>query len=358
MVLPMARGPYNNLPPHRFWRAAVSSVPPFAVDPIVATPFTIGAADRVASAGSCFAQHVAKRLQASGYVYYVPESAPPGLSASEAAQRNFSVFSCRYGNIYTTAQLRQTFDRAFGRLTPQIDVWTRSDGRIVDPYRPLIEPDGYDTIEAMHAARDEHLRHVREMFEQLDVFVFTLGQTEHWRARGDGVVVPVAPGVSGGTFDESVYEFHNARATEALDDMLAFIDSLRAVNPKSRVILSVSPVSLLATYEDRHALVANCYTKSALRVVAEEVCRARPDIAYFPSYEIITAPFNAARAFAEDQREVTDVGVEMAMKTFFAHFTQGGGKRSARFKSATFDAASEFASASKIVCDEVAIEGP
>jgi hypothetical protein len=354
----MARGPYNNLASHRFWRAAVSSVPPFAVDPIVSTPFTIGAADRVASAGSCFAQHVAKRLQASGYVYYVPESAPAGLSVSEAAQRNFGVFSCRYGNIYTTAQLRQTLDRAFGRLTPKINAWTRPDGRIVDPYRPLIEPDGYETIEAMHAARDEHLRHVRDMFERLDVFVFTLGQTEHWRARSDGVVVPVAPGVSGGEFDEKTYEFHNARVAEASDDMLAFIDGLRAINPKSRVILSVSPVSLLATYEDRHALVANCYTKSALRVVAEEVCQARPGIAYFPSYEIITAPFNAARAFAEDQREVTDVGVEMAMKTFFAHFTEGAGKKSsAPFQSATFDAAAEFASASKIVCDEGAIEG-
>ena len=354
----MARGPYNNLPSHRFWRAAVASVPPFAVDPIVATPFTIGPADRVASAGSCFAQNVAKRLQKSGYVYYVPESAPPELSANQAAQRNFGVFSCRYGNIYTTAQLRQTLDRALGRLTPDIDVWMRPDGRVVDPYRPLIEPDGYRSIEDMHAARKEHLRLVREMFERLDVFVFTLGQTEHWRARSDGVVVPVAPGVSGGEYDQSTYEFHNARVSEASADMLAFVDSLRAINPRSRIILSVSPVSLLATYEDRHALVANCYTKSALRVVAEEVCNARPGIAYFPSYEIITAPFNAARAFAEDQREVTDVGVEMAMKTFFAHFTDGAPRAAARFHPVEFDAALEFASASRIVCDEGAIEGP
>jgi hypothetical protein len=32
--------------------------------------------------------------------------------------------------------------------------------------------------------RDSHLHHVREMFENLDVLVFTLGLTECWVSRG------------------------------------------------------------------------------------------------------------------------------------------------------------------------------
>ncbi|MDH7793963.1 MULTISPECIES: GSCFA domain-containing protein [unclassified Beijerinckia] len=352
----MARGPYNNLPSHQFWRSAVASMPSFAIDPIVSVPFTIAPSDKVASAGSCFAQRVARQLQSSGYHYYVPEDTPPGLNSQEAFDRNYRVFSCRYGNIYTTAQLRQTFDRAFGRLKPDIEVWTRPDGRFVDPYRPLVEPDGFATAEALHASREEHLRLVREMFENLDVFVLTLGLTEHFRSKSDKVVLPVAPGVSGGTWDPDIYEYHNARVSEIVADLLAFIDNLRSVNPKSRIIISVSPVSMLATYEPRHVVVSNSYTKSALRVAADEVCNARPNVAYFPSYDIVLTPFNAGRIYTDDQRELTELGVDLAMKTFFDHFTEGGNQATHSYEDVRFDAAAEAASAARIVCDEVAIE--
>lgn len=78
----MARGPYNNLPSHQFWRSAVASMPSFAIDPIVSVPFTIAPADKVASAGSCFAQRVARQLQNSGYNYYVPEDTPPASATT------------------------------------------------------------------------------------------------------------------------------------------------------------------------------------------------------------------------------------------------------------------------------------
>ena len=154
----MADNPYSSLPDHRFWRKAVASLPPFALDPIVATPFKISSRDKVATAGSCFAQEIAHRLQQSGYHYYLPERPPEGMSAAEAERRNYSMYSCRYGNLYTTTQLLQLIQRAYGDFTPDLDVWTTDDGRVVDPFRPRIEPDAFlqRELEAkIQAALDE-----------------------------------------------------------------------------------------------------------------------------------------------------------------------------------------------------------
>ena len=182
----MADNPYASLPDHRFWRKAVTALPPFALDPIVETPFKISASDRVATGGSCFAQEIAHRLQSSGFHYYLAEEPPEGMSAKEAQRRNYSMYSCRYGNLYTTTQLLQLVQRAYGRFKPDLDAWTRDDGRFVDPFRPRIEPEGYATVEEMRADRERHLAAVRRMVETMDVFVFTFGLTECWRHKSDG----------------------------------------------------------------------------------------------------------------------------------------------------------------------------
>lgn len=351
----MASNPYSDLPDDRFWRKAVAGTPPFAIDPITSTPFKIAPTDKVATAGSCFAQHIAKRLQRGGFNYYQPESAPAGMSADEAQARQYGVYSCRYGNIYTTRQLVQLFDRAYGAFTPTLDVWTRKDGRFVDPFRPRVEPDGFPTAEAMRAARVDHLAMVRRMFETLDVFVFTFGLTEGFVHTADGAALPLAPGVAGGVWDESAYAFTNARVGDVVADFLAFVDRLRAVNPGARIIVTVSPVPLVATAAPRHVLVSNTVSKSILRAAADEVCAARDNIGYFPSYDLIAFGPNAVKFYASDLRDVTEIGVNSVMRVFFAHFVEGGAG-AAPVKHLTVDVARESAEASKIVCDEEAIQ--
>jgi hypothetical protein len=345
--------PYRSLPDHRFWRKAIANVPSFAIDPLIDAPFRITPQDKVATAGSCFAQNIAQALQASGFSYFVPENGPADLPDAQRKARNYGVYSARYGNIYTTRQLLQLFDRAYGRFEPILDVWTGANGRYVDPFRPHIEPNGFESPDALREDRARHLATVRRMFEELDVFVFTFGLTESWLHKPDGVALPLAPGVAGGEFDET-YEFRNMRASEVATDFLAFVDRLRGVNPGAKIIVTVSPVPLIATYVDRHVLVSNCYSKAALRVAAEEIVAARPDISYFPSYEIVMA--NAHRYFAEDQRSVTASGVQSVMRIFFAHCTSNGAAFGTRAQALKLDIRREAAVAATIVCDEEAVD--
>lgn len=295
-------------------------------------------------------------LQASGFHYYLAEQPPDGMSADEALRRNYSMYSCRYGNLYTTAQLLQLIERAYGRFTPQLDHWNRpEDGRVVDPFRPRIEPDGYATVDEMRADRERHLAAVRHMLETMDVFVFTFGHTETWRHKPDGAILQLAPGVAGGAWDPSVYEFYNMTVSEVVRDFMAAVDRIREVNPKVRIVLSVSPVGIIATYEDRHVIESNCAVKAILRAAADEVVRARPNIAYLPSYDLATVSPNVPMFYREDTRRINPYGVDRAMRVFFDHFTDRRKEQDA-VKAVKIDVAAEAESNSRVVCDEEAIE--
>ena len=71
--------PYGDLPDTSFWRRAVATRPAREVDPIVQVKFGISPTDKVATAGSCFAQHIARYLSRSSFGYFVAEPGHPIL---------------------------------------------------------------------------------------------------------------------------------------------------------------------------------------------------------------------------------------------------------------------------------------
>lgn len=312
--------PYKSLPPKAFWRKSVAGVAPREVDPVGEFRLKITPQTKVATAGSCFAQHIARHLKASGFNYYVAEPGHPVIPKALRLQHNYGTFSARYGNIYTARQLRQLFDRAYGRFTPKEPAWIDADGSVRDPFRPTVQPGNFASIAEMEADRRQHLAAVRRMFETLDVFVFTLGLTECWCSRQDGAAFPLCPGVEGGEFQERRYKFHNQEVGEVVKDMQYVLDGLRAVNPAAQAILTVSPVPLMATAaEGAHVLAATTYSKSVLRVAAQHLTARNGFVHYFPSYEIITGAYARGAYFAEDLRNVTEEGVSHVMRLFLKH---------------------------------------
>lgn len=314
--------PYSELPPKAFWRRSVAGIVPEDIDPVGIFEIRLTPDTKVATAGSCFAQHIARHLSAVGFNYYIAEQGHPILSDAVKRQNNYGVFSARYGNIYTARQLAQLFRRAYGRFIPLEDAWI-DEGRVVrDPFRPTVQPEGFISSEEMQTDRAQHLEAVRNMFETLDVFVFTLGLTECWVSLEDGAVFPLCPGVEGGNFDKNKYSFYNQSVDDVLADMTEFIQNLASVNRKAQIILTVSPVPLAATaVPDGHVLSSTTYSKSVLRVAAEILTQRFPSVHYFPSYEIITGAFSRGAYYGENLRDVTEAGVSHVMKLFLKHAT-------------------------------------
>jgi hypothetical protein len=208
--------PYQTLPAHRFWKRSIADVPPAAVDPVVSAKFKICPTDRVATAGSCFAQHIARHLRNFGFNYFVTESAHPLVEHWVNDRHQYGLFTARYGNVYTSRQFLQLLQRTYGQFFPQDDAWPIGGGRFVDPFRPQIQPGGFASRRELDADRTQHLAAVRRAVEQLDVLVFTLGLTEGWISRSDGAAFPLCPGVAGGTFDEGHYVFLNLRVADVI----------------------------------------------------------------------------------------------------------------------------------------------
>lgn len=312
--------PYRNRPDHCFWHRGVAARAAEEVDPVTALPFTIAPGDAVATAGSCFAQHLSRSLAAQGFHTLVTETF---CDAAGTRDENYGTFPARFGNVYTARQLRQLFERAYGLFRPEARAWPLPEGGIADPFRPRIQAGGFPDPEALEEDQSRHLLAVRRMFERCAVFVFTLGLTEGWVAAADGAAVPLHPGVLGVATPPGAWRFENAGFAETLGQMQAFLAGLRSVNPGVRVMLTVSPVPLVATWEDRHVLVSTVASKSILRAVADELCRGDPSIAYFPSYEIVTGPQAGGRFYADDRREVTPEGVAHVMALFRRHGLAG-----------------------------------
>lgn len=356
--------PYSDAASHRLWRRAVSAFEANA-DPIVNFPFRISPSDKIVTAGGCFAPLIANRLQTAGYNFLVTEKAHPLLPEETAALFNYGRHSARYGSVHTARQLLQLLRRAYGRFEPIEDVWFEGDNKLVDPFRPLIQPDGFACIEEYRLDRAQHFAAVREAFETMDVFIYIFSMTECWENRKDGAVFPLCPGVAGGQFDESVHAFRNQDVGEVVSDMSLFLEELRDVNKNVRVILAVSPVQFIATGSDDHVLCASIYSKAVHRAACETITKCDPAVAYFPSYEIIAGPQTRGRYFDDDLRSVTDAGVDRVMDLFFKHVTDEGAQWAASgnetrveigVKSEHVHYAARAQSLTKSLCDAVLLD--
>lgn len=312
-----AENPYQKQPTKAFWRKAVASHHFEDIEDIWEAP-RIEQGSRIATAGSCFAQHIGRHIRARSEESFLDlEPAPAFIPKEQQQDFGFNLYSCRYGNIYTSRQLLQLLQEATGERPKSDHVWER-DGRFFDALRPSTDPVGQDTAAKVLELRERHLHAVRDMLNRFDVFVFTMGLTESWISPEDGTCFPSAPGTIAGDLAKDKVEFHNLTVAEVKQDMEDALDILKKFNSDCKVILTVSPVPLVATATKNHVLSATTYSKSVLRAVAGELEFERKEVHYFPSYELITANAGRGYYFDPNLRTVNDRGVNFVMENFFS----------------------------------------
>ncbi len=348
----MSSSPYSNVPSSGFWRSGVTEQNPLQITDIYKRKFRITKSESIATAGSCFAQHIANHLRHRKFNIMQYEPAPRGMKDTLAKKYGFGIYTCRYGNIYTAAQMLQLAREAFNHATPSDQVWEK-DGRYYDAQRITVEPRGFESPEIVLLARKKHLAHVRKMLLEMDVFIFTFGLTESWRHTETGTIFPTAPGTVAGSYNPNTYHFHNFTHSETLKDFIRFKRLLkRERNKKLKYIVTVSPVPLTATASGQHVLSASTYSKSILRAVTGELMQTHRDVDYFPSYELITSSITRGIYFEPNQRDVTQAGVNAAMSAFLTQHDPTW--ESTQIKSDALNPATE--SENDLVCEDVLLE--
>lgn len=314
--------PYSNLDGSAFWKSGVERASPFQMQEIYQKKWAISPRQKIAAAGSCFAQHISRYLNESGYNVLNVEPTPGGLSKDDAMRFGYSMYSARYGNIYTLVQLLQILRETNGVLKPnqKESAWQRTDGSWIDAFRPGVEPDGLKSPKEVIEHRNYHINQVRKMFLEMDVFVFTMGLTEAWENRNTGLLYPSAPGVFAGEFNTKDWAFKNLGFMENINAFQSFhkeLMELRGAEKPIRYILTVSPVPLTATATGKHVLSATSESKAILRSVAGQLANDCSFVDYFPSYEIITNQAARSAFYDSNLRTVRKDGVESVMRVFF-----------------------------------------
>lgn len=311
--------PYTSLPDNAFWKTAVAGKKPREIVGLWKPKFEIKKEHTIATAGSCFAQHIGHALKVRGYNWHDSEPAPllMRMNKEKSDLFNYGIFTFRTGNIYTVALLKQWIDWSLGKASPPQAIWQSPEHRYYDLFRPNIEPNGFKSAEEALKSRQSTLRAIKRSLTKTDLFIFTLGLTEAWVNSREDYVYPMCPGTIAGEFDSSQHQFKNFSFLEIYTTLNEVLDTLKTINPNMRFLLTVSPVPLTATASKEHVLTATIHSKSVLRAVAGELKTTRADTDYFPSYEIISAfPFKAA-FYAENLRNVIPQGVNFVMNSFF-----------------------------------------
>jgi hypothetical protein len=308
--------PYSDLSDRNFWKKTVSKYNFSEIFSDEKGRFLISPEDKIGCAGSCFAQKITQLLNKIGRNKFEFEAPNPLLSDSESQELGYGKFSARYGNIYTARQLKQLIEEAFGltKFSPKIGI--SSDSRYIDLKRPNINIVGFPSFNTAYADRQYHLQRVKKMFEEIDIFIFTLGLTESWVQSVDGDVFGIHPSVALGVDSEYSVSRVNFDYVETYNDMVAVINFLRSINSKIKFLITVSPVGLAATHQDNHVLLSNTYSKSVLRAVAGKLVENNSTIDYFPSFEIFSLAQSFGQFLSDDLREVNNRGVGLVMKLF------------------------------------------
>jgi hypothetical protein len=312
--------PYRGIESYRSWQG------PDQTGHILSQPARLGIlskSDVIASAGSCFAQNIARYLSSRSFNYNMCEKAPMFFNREQATDWGYGHFSCRFGNIYTVLQLEQLLERALGKRQVADQFWQNEDGKWFDLLRPRINRYGFDSREIAEVDTREHLNSVLEMFRTSTVFVFTYGLAEYWYDEKDGTVFPTAPGCGYGRFDSSRHKAGVMRVADIVRSTKAAMEMIREINRDLKVIITVSPVPLLATHRNMNIVQASVHSKCLLRVAVEECLPLFEQFYYFPSYEIVTQ-YCSEPIWDETGRNPSKSSLGIVFKNFEYYFVAKG----------------------------------
>lgn len=223
---------------------------------------SIGKDTRITAFGSCFAENITKHLQGIGYT--TSKDRAPDIYLSSMGEGLVNVHS----------------------LLGQLE-WALEG---VDP------PDGlWHGYKAEQYGADEKMRaRTRSVLLETQFFIITLGLSEVWYdAQTNGVfwrAVPVEH------YDPARHHFRVCTMAETKAALQRIHQIIRRHVPDAKLLFTLSPVPLAATFRPVGCISANSASKAILRAALDEMLReAGPglnhDLFYWPSYEIITDLF-------------------------------------------------------------------
>lgn len=286
------RGEHTNFGPQADQIDQPDAVQKFVLSGYVPPAPFIDSTTTIVAFGSCFADNISRYLNQLGF--------------DVATKRDKTAYVSRLGDgIVNTFAIRQQFEWAWNNVTPKSELWH-----------------GYKAEEFGY---DEEIRlKTKELFDAADVFIITLGLSEIWYDEPTGEVFWRA--VPADRFDPSRHKFRVAEYEENLDNLRAIYSLIREHRHDARIIFTLSPIALAATFRPVSCITANAASKAILRAAVDRLFREKTPnddrLFYFPSYEIVLECFR--HQFGRDRRHAHPHVLHLNMKAFERYFCMTG----------------------------------
>jgi hypothetical protein len=284
--------------------------------PRIRPKFKFGRNDKFYAIGSCFARGIEQALTGRGVTV---ESMAPEFSELQPVNKEVTGlgFTNKYNTFSILNELRWALDpeAAF----PVDSIFQVTESTWFDPHcTPTLELAGLSETLSRRAL----MQTVAKRVAQCRGLIITLGLVEVWRDCKTGVYTNSTPIRSALKPDPNRYEFHLTSFAENWDSLESIHALLtRYGHPDLRIVITISPVPLMATFSKMDVVAANAYGKSLLRTVAEEWAAAHENVDYFPSYEIVQNS-NREAAWEPDLRHVTGAAVQHIMDLFVREYNE------------------------------------
>ena len=254
-------------------------------------PFIDRSANIVAF-GSCFAANIGRYLSSIGY--------------DVSTQREGSTYIQRISDgLVNVHAICQQFEWAWENRVPSVELW----------HGWKAEEFGYD----------EQVRlETRKLFDAADVFILTFGLSEIWYDEPTGEVFWRA--VPADKFDASRHKFRVATIEETMERLRRIHALIRTHRPQAKIVFTLSPIPLTATFRPVSCMTASTASKALLRAAIDQLHREvhpnDPDFFYFPAYEVVMLGFR--EPFNEGLRHPAAHVLNCNMKAFERYFCTTG----------------------------------
>ena len=160
-------------------------------------------------------------------------------------------------------------------------------------------------VELLHNIQ-QTVRRTGDFLRGADAVLLTLGTAWAYRLRETGELVSNCHKMPAELFEKELLT--PDEIINALAETHAY---LRRINPRLRIILTVSPVRHL-----RDTLPLNAVSKSVLRVACHYLSELLPEVSYFPAYELLTDDLRDYRFYAADMLHPSEVAEDYVWEKF------------------------------------------
>ena len=233
--------------------------------------------DQLMITGSCFAEHMEKKL----------------------TRYKYRVLCNPFGILFNPAAIAKSFGRIENKQHYTSDELVEHDGL----YHSMDHHGSFSGVNA-----DKTLKEINDGIDTANQFLRTcnyvfisLGTSNVYRYKASGEIAGNNHKIPLTQFEPEVMSVEDCVA-----ELESIYTSIKKLSPVAKVIWTVSPVR-----HTRDGLVESARSKARLILAVEKIISVHPDTNYFPAYEIMMDQLRDYRFYASDLIHPTDIAVDI-----------------------------------------------